>query len=241
MTQGSSRRQVVLATLGVAVGLLLAALDQTVVGVAMPRIVQELHGLSYYAWVTTAYLITSTALVPVAGKLGDMFGRKPFLLVGMVGFVGASALCGLSQNMVELVLFRALQGVFGGVLFASTFAVLADVFPPTARARMSGVFGAVFGLSSVIGPTLGGYLTDGPGWRWAFYVNVPVGVVAVVLVGACLPVVRSRARLRDIDWAGTGLLFAGLAPLLVGLSMTRDHAWTSFPVVGLFLVAAAML
>ena len=116
MTQGSSRRQVVLATLGVAVGLLLAALDQTVVGVAMPRIVQELHGLSYYAWVTTAYLITSTALVPVAGKLGDMFGRKPFLLVGMVGFVGASALCGLSQNMVELIAFRMIQGLGAGSL-----------------------------------------------------------------------------------------------------------------------------
>src|SRR6266851_5568602 len=217
MTQGSSRRQVVLATVGVAMALLLAALDQTVVGVAMPRIVQELHGLSYYAWVTTAYLITSTALVPVAGKLGDMFGRKPFLLVGMVGFVGASALCGTSQNMFELVLFRALQGVFGGVLFASTFAVLADVFPPTMRARMSGVFGAVFGLSSVVGPTLGGYLTDGPGWRWVFYVNVPLGVLAVLLVASQLPFVRSSARLRDIDWVGTGLLFAGLTPLLIAL------------------------
>ena len=241
MPQASSKTQVVLATLGVALALLLAALDQTVVGVAMPRIVSELHGLAYYAWVTTAYLITSTALVPVAGKLGDMFGRKPFLLAGMVGFVGASALCGTSHNMVELVLFRALQGVFGGVLFASTFAVLADIFPPSARARMSGVFGAVFGLSSVIGPTLGGYLTDGPGWRWVFYVNIPVGVLAVVLVLSRLPFVRSSARLRDIDWIGTGLLFAGLAPLLVALSMTRDHSWTSAQVLGLFAVAAVML
>jgi len=241
MTQGSSRRQVALATVGVAMALLLAALDQTVVGTAMPRIVQELHGLNYYAWVTTAYLITSTALVPVAGKLGDMFGRKPFLLVGMVGFVGASALCGMSQNMFELVLFRALQGVFGGVLFASTFAVLADVFPPTMRARMSGVFGAVFGLSSVVGPTLGGYLTDGPGWRWVFYVNVPLGVLAVLLVASQLPFVRSSARLRDIDWIGTGLLFAGLTPLLIALSMTRDHAWVSAQVLGLLIVALVAL
>ena len=241
MTQGSSRKQVVLATLGVALTLLLAALDQTVVGVAMPRIVAELHGLEYYAWVTTAYLITSTALVPVAGKLGDMFGRKPFLLAGMVGFVGASALCGTSQNMVELVMFRALQGVFGGVLFASTFAVIADVFPPEQRGRMSGVFGAVFGVSSVIGPTLGGYLTDGPGWRWVFYVNVPLGLVAVALVAAALPSVRSSARLRDIDWVGTGLLFAGLTPLLIALSMTRDHAWTSVQVMGLLGVALVSL
>jgi EmrB/QacA subfamily drug resistance transporter len=241
MTQGSSRTQMVLATAGVALALLLAALDQTVVGVAMPRIVSELHGLGYYAWVTTAYLITSTALVPVAGKLGDMFGRKPFLIAGMVGFMGASALCGLSQDMFELVAFRGVQGLFAGVLFASTFAVLADVFPPEQRARMSGVFGAVFGLSSVIGPTLGGFLTDGPGWRWVFYVNVPVGLLAVVLVAAQLPFVRSSARLRDIDWVGTGLLFAGLSPLLIALSLTRDHAWLSPQVSGLLALAAAML
>src|SRR6202171_5802498 len=143
MTQGASRTQVILATLGVAMALLLAALDQTVVGVAMPRIVSDLHGIQFYAWVTTAYLITSTALVPVAGKLGDMFGRKPFMLAGMVGFIAASAICGLSQNMLELVVFRGIQGVFGGVLFASTFAVMTDLFPPAQRARMSGVFGSI--------------------------------------------------------------------------------------------------
>ena len=224
-----------------ALALLLSALDQTVVGVAMPRIVTELHGLSFYAWVTTAYLITSTLLVPVAGKLGDMFGRKPFLLAGMVGFIGASALCGASQNMAELVSFRALQGVFAGVLMASTFAVLADVFPPAQRAKMSGLFGAVFGLSSVIGPTLGGYLTDGPGWRWVFYVNVPLGIAAIILVVTQLPYVRSSARLRDIDWTGTGLLFAGLTPLLIALSMTRDHAWISVQVLGLMVLSTAML
>jgi EmrB/QacA subfamily drug resistance transporter len=241
MTRSSSKAQVVLATVGVAMALLLAALDQTIVGVAMPRIVGDLHGLSYYAWVTTAYLITSTALVPVAGKLGDMFGRKPFLIAGMIGFVAASALCGTSQNMVELVLFRGLQGVFGGVLFASTFAVLADVFPPAQRARMSGLFGAVFGLSSVVGPTLGGFLTDGPGWRWVFYVNIPLGIAAVLLVAARLPFVRSEARLRDIDWVGTGLLFAGLSPLLIALSMTRDHSWSSPQVLGLFALAGVAL
>jgi EmrB/QacA subfamily drug resistance transporter len=241
MAQSSSRTQLVLATLGVAMALLLAALDQTVVGVAMPRIVSELHGLDLYAWVTTAYLITSTALVPVAGKLGDMFGRKPFMVAGMIGFIAASALCGLSQNMFELVLFRALQGVFGGVLFASTFAVLADVFPPEQRAKMSGVFGAVFGLSSVIGPSLGGFLTDGPGWRWVFYVNIPLGVAATILVATQLPFVRSQARLRDIDFVGTALLLAGLTPLLIALSMLRDHSWLSIQVLGLLGLAAFML
>src|SRR3981081_1268052 len=241
MAQSSSRTQVVLATLGVAMALLLAALDQTVVGVAMPRIVSELHGLDLYAWVTTAYLITSTALVPVAGKLGDMFGRKPFMVAGMIGFIAASALCGISQNMVELVLFRALQGVFGGVLFASTFAVLADVFPPEQRARMSGVFGAFFGLSSVIGPSLGGFLTDGPGWRSVFYINIPLGVIATILVATQLPRVRSQARLRDIDFAGTALLLGGLTPLLISLSMLRDHSWLSVQVLGLLGVAIVLL
>src|SRR4030081_288733 len=133
-------RKLVLATVGVMLSLLLAALDQTIVGTAMPRIVAELQGLHYYAGVPTASLVTSTVLVPIAGKLGDMFGRKPFLIAGMIGFITASALCGMSQNMFELVLFRGLQGAFGGVLFASTFAVMADVFPPAQMARMSGVF-----------------------------------------------------------------------------------------------------
>ena len=238
----SSRSDVILATLGVALALLLSALDQTVVGVAMPRIVGELHGFTYYAWVTTAYLVTSTAMQPVAGKLGDMFGRKPFLLGGIVGFVAASALCGLSQNMGELVLFRACQGLFAGTLFASTFAVVADIFPPTQLARMSGVFGAVFGVSSLVGPTLGGFLTDGPGWRWAFYVNVPLGLLAVALVVTRLPYARgTRAGLRDIDWVGTGMLLAGLTPLLVALSMTRDHSWLSMQVLGLFGLATLIL
>jgi EmrB/QacA subfamily drug resistance transporter len=241
MTQSASRTQVILATLGVAMALLLAALDQTVVGVAMPRIVSDLHGIQFYAWVTTAYLITSTALVPVAGKLGDMFGRKPFMLAGMVGFIAASAICGLSQNMLELVVFRGIQGIFGGVLFASTFAVMTDLFPPEQRARMSGVFGAIFGLSSVIGPSLGGLLTDGPGWRWVFYVNIPLGLVATILVATQLPRVLSQARLRDIDFAGTALLLAGLTPLLISLSMLRDHSWLSFQVLGLAGLAAVLL
>ena len=237
-----SPAQAALATAGVALTLLLSALDQTVVGVAMPRIAGELHGLEYYSWVITAYLVASTATLPIAGKLGDMFGRKPFLIGGILGFIGASVLCGLSQTMPELVIFRAVQGLFAGVLFASTFAVLADIFPPARMAQMSGVFGAVFGISSLIGPTLGGFLTDGPGWRWAFYVNIPLGVIAVVLVATRLPWVRGTgARLAEIDWAGAATLVAGLTPLLVALSLTRDHAWLSPEVLGLLALAAAFL
>ena len=207
----------------------------------MPRIIAELHGLDYYAWVTTAYMVTSTVTIPVAGKLGDMFGRKPFLLVGMIGFVAASALCGTSQDMLMLVLFRGIQGLFGGILFASVFTVIADLFPPDRRGRIQGVFGAIFGLSAIVGPTLGGYLTDNLSWRWVFYVNVPVGVAAVAVVVLSLPYVRSSASWRDIDFLGSGLLAGGLVPLLVALSITRDHAWTSWQVLGLLGLAAVML
>ncbi len=235
------RRQLIFATAGVMLALLLASLDQTIVGTAMPRIIAELNGLDYYAWVTTAYMVTSTVTIPIAGKLGDMFGRKPFLLAGMVGFVLASALCGQAQNMLMLVLFRGLQGLFGGVLFASVFSVIADLFPPDRRARIQGVFGAIFGLSSVIGPTVGGYLTDNLSWRWVFYVNVPVGIAAVTVVALSLPYVRSRASWRDIDFLGSGLLAAGLVPLLIALSITRNHSWGDWQVLSLLGLAAVML
>src|SRR5207302_1865510 len=182
-----TRNARILATVGVALALFLAALDQTIVGTALPRIVSDLNGLDYFAWVATAYLVTSTILTPIAGKLGDLFGRKPFLLVGMIGFVIASALCGQAQNMAELVAFRALQGVFGGVLFASVFATIADLYTPAQRARLQGVFAGIFGIASVVGPVVGGYLTDNLSWRWVFYVNVPVGVLAIVVVFLTLP------------------------------------------------------
>src|SRR5437867_5927933 len=162
MPAETTRNARIRATVGVALALFLAALDQTIVGTALPRIVSELNGLDYFAWVATAYLVTSTILTPIAGKLGDLFGRKPFLLVGMVGFVIASALCGQAQNMAELVAFRALQGVFGGVLFASVFATIADLYSPAQRPRLHGVFAGIFGIASVVGPFVGGYLIVTP-------------------------------------------------------------------------------
>src|SRR6266480_4697680 len=139
----------ILASVGVGLALFLAALDQPIVGTALPRIVGELNGLEYFAWVATAYMVTSTTMTPIAGKLGDLFGRKPFLLVGMVGFVIMSALCGLAQDMTQLIVARGVQGVFGGVLFATVFTVIGDLFPPAQRGRLAGLFGAVFGLSSI--------------------------------------------------------------------------------------------
>ncbi|HZK73003.1 MAG TPA: MDR family MFS transporter [Clostridia bacterium] len=222
------RRQLILVTVGVMLALLLAALDQTIVGTAMPRIIAELNGFDRYAWVTTAYLLTSTIMVPIAGKLGDLFGRKPFILTGMAGFMAMSWLCGFSQNMTELILFRGAQGIFGGVLFASVFTVLADIFTPQTRARMQGVFGGVFGLASVIGPTTGGWITDNWGWRWVFYVNIPAGVIGIALLFAFLPFVRTSASWRHIDFVGAGLLAAGLTPILLALSDTSTYGWTSW-------------
>jgi EmrB/QacA subfamily drug resistance transporter len=234
-------RKLVFATVGVMLALLLAALDQTIVGTAMPRIVAQLQGLDYYAWVTTAYLVTSTVTIPISGKLGDLFGRKPFLLAGMIGFVAASALCGAAQDMLMLVLFRGIQGLFGGMLFASVFSVIGDLYPPERRGRIQGVFGGVFGLSSVVGPAVGGYITDNLSWRWVFEVNIPVGLIAVAVVFATLPYIRSKASWRDIDFLGSALLTAGLVPLLIALSITRDHSWTSWQVLGLIGFAVLML
>ena len=241
MTHGLSRNRVILATAGTMLALLLAALDQTIVGTAIPRIVADLNGLDRLAWVTTAYLVTSTTVTPIAGKLGDLFGRKPFLLAGMIGFVVASAFCGLAQDMTQLIVARGIQGIFGGVLFATVFTVIGDLFPPAQRARAQGLFGAVFGLASVVGPTAGGFITDHWSWRWVFEVNIPVGIVAVAVVTAGLPYVKSKASWRDIDFWGAFTLAAGIVPLLIALTITRDHAWTSLPVAGLLAVAAVML
>jgi len=240
MSGEMTRNARILATVGVGLALFLAALDQTIVGTALPRIVADLNGLEYYAWVATAYLVSSTTLTPIAGKLGDLFGRKPFLLGGMIGFVLASALCGQAQNMAELVAFRGIQGIFGGVLFASVFATIGDLYPPAQRAKLQGVFGGIFGLASVVGPTVGGYLTDNLSWRWVFYVNVPVGILAVAVCFVTLPSVVHKASWRDIDFAGAITLAATLVPMLIALSITRDHDFSSPEVLGLLLVAAIM-
>jgi EmrB/QacA subfamily drug resistance transporter len=231
----------ILATAGTMLALLLAALDQTIVGTAIPRIVADLNGLDRLAWVTTAYLVTSTTMTPIAGKLGDLFGRKPFLLAGMIGFVAASALCGLSQDMTQLIIARGVQGIFGGVLFATVFSVIGDLFSASARGRAQGLFGGVFGLASIVGPTAGGFITDHWSWRWVFEVNIPVGILAVAVVAIGLPYVKSKASWRDIDFVGAFTLAAGVVPLLIALTITRDHAWTSLPVVGLLALAVVML
>jgi EmrB/QacA subfamily drug resistance transporter len=255
----SAERRLTLAALAVVV--LLSALDQTIVATAMPRIIEELRGLSMYAWVTTAYMLTSTVSVPLYGKLSDQYGRKPILIVGVLMFLVGSALCGLSGEfgdlpvlgggMMQLVVFRALQGLGAGALMTVSFAVMADMYPPRERGKLFGVFGSVFGLATVIGPFIGGFFTDHgavtllgyevAGWRWVFYVNLPLGALALFMIIYKMPTLR-RGTGGDIDYLGALLVVLTAAAALLALTLggTR-HPWDSSLIVGLFAGSAAAL
>jgi len=235
-------RQKVFVMIAVMASLFLAALDQSIVGTALPRIVEQFNGLSELSWVVTAYLLTSTITIPISGKLSDIFGRRKMILAGILIFVVASMLTGLSWNMGSLIAFRALQGVGGGILFASAFAVIGDLFTPAERAKWQGIFGAVFGISSVIGPLLGGFLTDHASWRWCFYINVPIGIVAYGLIYKFLPTIVAKGVDKKIDFGGAALLAGGLGSLLLALSWGGvKYPWSSWEIVGLFVAAVALL
>jgi EmrB/QacA subfamily drug resistance transporter len=232
---------------------LLSALDQTIVSTAMPRIIQELQGLDVYAWVTTTYLLTSTVMVPIWGKLGDMYGRKLILIVGICIFVVGSWLCGLAgefgdlpvigDGMMQLIVFRGIQGIGGGALFTTAFATIADLFPPRERGKYAGLFGAVFGLASVIGPIIGGWFTDHgtvdilgihiAGWRWVFYVNLPTSILALFMIGTKMPDLGVRSG-GKIDYVGAVLIAIAIGALMLALTFGPKHGWTSTEVIDLF-------
>jgi EmrB/QacA subfamily drug resistance transporter len=235
-----SRRRIIFVLISVMLGMLLSALDQTVVGTAMPRVIADLNGLQHYAWVATAYLLASAVSMPVWGKLSDAYGRKRYFMVGMALFVIGSVLCGQSQSMTELIAFRALQGLGAGAMLPINQAILGDIFPPAQRAKWIGILMSVFGFATIIGPLLGGWITDNVGWRWAFYVNLPVGIVALAFAAWALPG-HVQLRKHSIDWLGTAFLVLAAVPLLLAFSWAgSEFAWSSPEIIGLFVFSGAM-
>ncbi|MFE2105281.1 MFS transporter [Kitasatospora sp. NPDC059463] len=221
--------------------MLLAALDQTIVSTALPTIVSDLGGLEHLSWVVTAYLLASTAATPLWGKLGDMYGRKVFFQASIVIFLLGSVLCGIAQNMGELIAFRALQGLGGGGLMVLSQAIVGDLVPPRDRGRYQGVFGAVFGVTSVLGPLLGGLFVDNLSWRWVFYINLPIGVVALAVVAAVLPGAQTRRRHR-IDYLGTTLIAAVATCVVLVTSLGgTTWAWGSWQIIGLGVLGLVLL
>ncbi|MEJ7842434.1 MAG: MDR family MFS transporter [Rubrobacter sp.] len=232
-----------LAVAGLMLALFLVALDQTVVGTALPQIIADLEGFERYAWVTTSYLLASTAMIPVIGKLGDVYGRKWFIVGGVVVFLIGSALCGAAWGMLELIIFRGIQGLGAGMIFANIFTSVADIFPdPARRAKYQGLFFAVFALSSVIGPTLGGWITDNLDWRWVFYINLPLGLVSLVALPLVLRQSAARTGRVKIDYPGAATITLSVVALLLALSWVGEgYEWGATRVVAGFVVSAILL
>ena len=232
-------------TLGaVMLGMLLSSLDQTIVGTAMPKIVNDLNGFQRYSWVITAYLVASTAMMPIFGKISDIFGRKWLYMLGIATFLFGSMLSGLSQSMEQLIVFRAIQGLGAGMMTPIAMAIIGDIFPPAERGKYQGLIGAVFGLAVIVGPQLGGFITDNIGWRWVFYVNLPVAILAFTVVFLVFPSHTAMHKRHSIDWLGSAALIGSVVPLLMALSLgstnpdnSNSYAWTSPQIVGLFALA----
>ncbi|MBB6732534.1 MDR family MFS transporter [Cohnella zeiphila] len=238
-TKKSSTRLVIA---GLLLGLFMAALDQTIVSTAMTKIIEKLGGLDKFVWVYSAYMIAMVVATPIFGKLSDMFGRKRFFLMGITLFLIGSILCGTAQNMDQLIIYRALQGIGGGALMPIVFTIIFDLFPQEKRGKMMGLFGAVFGLSSVFGPIMGATITDNISWRWIFYINVPIGVLAFAFILAGYHESANR-RKQVIDWLGAILLAGAILSLMFGLELggTDGWAWGSWKTVSLFVASGALL
>lgn len=236
-----THRQILIIMSGLMLGMFLAALDQTIVSTALPTIVGDFHRTDLLSWVITSYLLASTASTPLWGKAGDLYGRKRIFQLAIIVFLVGSVLCGASQNMYELIAFRGIQGIGGGGLLSLAFAIIGDVIPPRQRGRYQGYFGAVFGVSSVVGPLAGGFFVDNLSWRYIFYINLPLGVVALIVTNRVLRL-PMRKRQVKIDWWGALLLIAGVSSILLATqSGGTDYPWGSWQIIGLFALGAVFL
>src|SRR6188474_1165790 len=235
-----SDRQRLEILLAILLALFLFALDQTVVGTALPVIITDLHGEQLYTWSVTIYLLTSTISGPIYGKLSDLYGRRPIFIWAVGLFLAASVFAGLCQEMWQFILARGLQGLGGGAVFPIAFAIIADLYPPEERAKYGALFGAVFGLSSVLGPLLGGYVTDNFGWQWIFFLNVPLGLISLFVCWRLLPAIKHPESGRNIDYVGAALFAAAIGPFLVGLTNKQTGNWSDPQVGGLMLVGVVI-
>jgi EmrB/QacA subfamily drug resistance transporter len=225
----------------VLLGMFLSALDNTIVGTALPTIVTELSGNDVYIWPFTAYLLTATISGPIWGKTSDIFGRRPIFLLGVSIFLIGSALCGLSQEMWQFILFRGLQGLGAGALFPVSLAIIGDIFPPSERGKYQGFFGAMFGVAFLIGPAIGGLITDNISWHWIFFVNIPLGLIVLFVIWRTLPGLHDESNKPSIDYLGAALLVATLVPILIGFTNKQFGEWTDLDVGGLILIGLAVI
>jgi len=236
------RRQLIITVAGLMLAMFFSSLDQTVVGTAMPRIIADLGGFSHYTWLATAYMIASTVALPITGKLTDMYGRKWFYIAGIIVFMVGSMLCGQARTMTMLIAFRGFQGIGAGMMMANSFAIIGDLFPPAVRGKYQGIMSSTFAVSSVIGPTLGGWITDAFSWPWVFYVNVPFGIAVLYLFIKYFPNMKPDAQKHSIDYLGVGAIVLFVIPLLLALSSGgTEYPWGHPFVIGMFFLSAVSL
>lgn len=236
-----AKNKIIMITAGLMVVLLLAAFDYSIIGTAMPKVINSLQGMEYYVWPFTSYMLTSTIAIILFGKLSDIYGRKHVLMAGIITFVITSVLCGFSTNIYELILFRGLQGIGGGILISLPFIVVGEIFSPRERAKYMGILASVFALADVLGPILGGVITDNLGWRWIFFINVPVGVAALIIILYSLPNFKSPDIKKVIDYFGIITFILSLSALFLGVTLAGDLNTHSFAeITGLLVFAGIM-